>query len=218
MIKVGISGNRYSGKSTICKMFKQISIPVFDADTVLKFILGHEITIVNEIRKNVGTQIFKSPEFKNLSEINPRLIKNKDTFDKIINCAEYELMQAYEKFNSKNSNSIYTIFHSSILFERSWNEKMNYNINVFCPKITRMERCKEVTKTLTNPNGMKISDISFLLRNEIDDIDKNKMCNFVIHNYEAGDPLTQVNDIDQRIIDRYIKSEQTKESIVLKHY
>ena len=66
MIKVGISGNRYSGKSTICKMFKQISIPVFDADTVLKFILGHEITIVNEIRKNVGTQIFKSPEFKNL--------------------------------------------------------------------------------------------------------------------------------------------------------
>ena len=83
-------------------MFKQISIPVFDADTVLKFILGHEITIANEIRKNVGPQIFKSPEFKSLSEINSRLIKNKDTFDKIINCAEYELMQAYEKFNSKN--------------------------------------------------------------------------------------------------------------------
>lgn len=81
-----------------------------------------------------------------------------------------------------------------------------------------MERCKEVTKTSTNPNGMKISDISYLLRNEIDDIDKNKMCNFVLHNYEAGDPLTQVNDIDQRIIDRYLKSEQTEESIVLKHY
>ena len=32
-----------------------------------------------------------------------------------------------------------------------------------------MERCKEVTKTSTNPNGMKISDISYLLRNEIDD-------------------------------------------------
>ena len=193
-------------------MFKQISIPVFDADTVLKFILGHEIAIMNDIKKSVGNQIFNS------SDINPKLIKNKDTFDKIINCAEYELMKAYEKFNSKNSSSIYTIFHSSILFERSWNEKMDYNINVFCPKITRMERCKEVTKTSTNPNGMKISDISYLLRNEIDDIDKNKMSNFVIHNYDAGDPLTQVNDIDQRIIDRYLKSEQTEESIVLKHY
>jgi dephospho-CoA kinase len=212
MIKIGISGNRYSGKSTICKMFKQISIPVFDADTVLKFILGHEIVIMNDIKKSVGNHIFNS------SDINPKLIKNKDTFDKIINCAEYELMKAYEKFNSKNSSSIYTIFHSSILFERSWNEKMDYNINVFCPKITRMERCKEVTKTSTNPNGMKISDISYLLRNEIDDIDKNKMSNFVIHNYDAGDPLTQVNDIDQRIIDRYLKSEQTEESIVLKHY
>ena len=41
MIKVGLSGNRYSGKTAISKMFKQIGIPVFDADIVLKFIIGH---------------------------------------------------------------------------------------------------------------------------------------------------------------------------------
>jgi len=41
MIKVGLSGNRYSGKTAVSKMFKQIGIPVFDADIVLKFIIGH---------------------------------------------------------------------------------------------------------------------------------------------------------------------------------
>lgn len=212
MIKIGLSGNRYSGKSVISRIFKQIGIPVFDADTVLKFILSHEISVINRIKKDVGSHIFES------FDINTKLIRDKDTFDKIINCAEHELMKAYEKFNNKNSTSIYTIFHSSILFERSWNESMDYNINIFAPKITRMERCKEVTKTPKNKNGMKISDIAYLLRNEIDDLDKNSMSNFIIHNYESADPLTQVNDIDKKLIDRYLKKEITTKSIVSTHF
>ena len=71
-----------------------------------------------------------------------------------------------------------------------------------------------------SPAAMRYTEsrLAKLAHSILDDIDKNKMCNFVLHNYEAGDPLTQVNDIDQRIIDRYLKSEQTEESIVLKHY
>ena len=41
MIKVGLSGNRYSGKNRVVAMFKQIGIPVFEADVILKFILQH---------------------------------------------------------------------------------------------------------------------------------------------------------------------------------
>ena len=71
-----------------------------------------------------------------------------------------------------------------------------------------------------SPAAMRYTEsrLAKLAHSILDDIDKNKMCNFVLHNYEAGDPLTQVNDIDQRIIDKYLKSEQTEESIVLTHY
>ena len=40
MLEIGLTGTRYSGKSTVGKVFNQIHIPVFDADTVLKFILN----------------------------------------------------------------------------------------------------------------------------------------------------------------------------------
>jgi dephospho-CoA kinase len=205
MIKVGISGNRYSGTSYICRLFNQISIPVFDADIVLKFIISHDLITIDSIKAKLGDRIFTN------GYIDPLKVKTKKDFDIIIDCAEYSLMKAYENFSKKNKHSIYTIFNSAMLYERGWNENMKYNISVFCPKVTRMERCKEVTK-------LKVSDIAYLLRNELDDTDKNKLGNFVIHNYEAGDPLTQVNDIDQRIIDKYLKSEQTEESIVLTHY
>lgn len=71
-----------------------------------------------------------------------------------------------------------------------------------------MERCRELTKN-------KISDIAYLLRTEIDDLDKNRMANFVVHNYEGRKALDQVHQIDQFVIDSYLTSEQ---SIVSKHY
>ncbi len=201
MIKVGLSGNRYSGKSEICDIFRKLTIPVFEADTVLKFIINHDMGVTDQIRR-------KLPHvYNNSLYIEPKLVA-KDDFDTIVDCAQHELMMAYEKFSEKNRGSIYTIFHSSILFERNWQKLMDKSIVVFCPKITRMERCRDLTKN-------KVSDIAYLMRNEIDDLDKNRMANFVIHNYDGRKPLDQVHQIDQMVIDSYLRSEQT---IVSKHY
>jgi hypothetical protein len=45
------------------------------------------------------------------------------------------------------------------------------------------------------------------------DLSKNSLSDFVIHNYNDdinpfGDILTQVNKIDQKIIDKYLSSER----------
>ena len=202
MIKVGLSGNRYSGTNQICDVFRKLTIPVFEADIVLKFIINHDITVSSDIRSKLKHL------HNNSGYIDPRLIKTKKEAEIVLESAQHELMSAYDKFSEKNKSSIYTIFHSSVLFEKEWHKLMNHNIAVFCPKITRMERCRELTKN-------KISDIAYLLRTEIDDLDKNKMANFVVHNYDGRNVLDQVHQIDQFVIDSYLSLEQ---SIVSKHY
>lgn len=190
MIKVGLSGNKYSGKTAISKMFKQIGIPVFDADIVLKFIIGHSPETNKIIKDKIGNHIFKN------GDIDSKCVSDSD-FMEILSYAKFELIKAYDSFNKKNKQSIYSIFHSSFLFETDWFDSMDYNINVFCPKLERMERCKEMTK-------IKDSNIAHMLRNEIDDLDKNKQSTYIIHNYRGTDPLMQVNKIDQNIINIYL--------------
>jgi dephospho-CoA kinase len=202
MIKVGLSGNRYSGTNQICDVFRKLTIPVFEADIILKFIINHDITVSSDIRSKLKHL------HNNSGYIDPRLIKTKKEAEIVLESAQHELMSAYDKFSEKNKSSIYTIFHSSVLFEKEWHKLMNHNIAVFCPKITRMERCRELTKN-------KISDIAYLMRTEIDDLDKNKMANFVVHNYDGRNVLDQVHQIDQFVIDSYLSLEQ---SIVSKHY
>jgi len=212
MIKVGLSGNRYSGKDEVCNQFRRISIPVFEADVVLRFIIHHNFEVNKEIKSRLS-ELYGTYE----TYISPEFAKSKEEIDIIIQCAQDELFRAYEQFSIKNKSSIYTIFNSSILYETKWNKVMNYNISVFAPKITRMERFQELTKK-------KVSDIAFLLRNEIDDLDKNKMANFVLHSYSGRDVKRQVHEIDQFVIDSYLRMEQTDKltpdgkGIILTHF
>ena len=194
MIKVGLSGNRYSGKSTVASLFKKISIPVFDADVILKFIVSRDLETIEQIKKDCGSTIYVN------GEIDSKKVTDLD-FERILKASSYQLLKAYDAFNLKYKNSVYSIFHSSFLFETDWCDKMDYNINVFAPKTHRMDRCKNLT-------SMSMTNISYMLRGEMDDIDKNKFATYIIHNYENMDIENQVNKIDTKIIDLYLKKEK----------
>lgn len=212
MIKVGLSGNRFSGKTEICNMFRRLSIPVFDADVVLRFIIHHDMSVNKQIRDKLSELYGTSGNY-----VSPSFARTKEEIDIILLHAQHDLFRAYETFSEKNKSSIYTIFKSSVLFEREWNKLMDYNISVFTPKITRMERFKESTKK-------KVSDVAFILKNEIDDLDKNKMANFVVHSYKGRDIRKQVHEIDQFVIDSYLAQETPSrisndgKGIILTHF
>lgn len=201
MIKIGLSGTRFSGKNEVANLFNEISIPVFDADLVIRFILAHEYNILAEIRDKVGAQYFKH------GKLDADMIEKSGVFNKIITIIEPILFDAYHKFENKNKGSIYTIFSSSILFERKWSKKMDYNISVYSPFIHRVERAKKIKE-----KGLEtLSSINLFLNKETDELSKNSLADHVIHNYNEFNIKNQVDKIDQKIIDLYLKKEYNKE-------
>ena len=52
MIEVALTGNRYTGKDFIAKKFRKINVPVFDGDTVLKFIINHRFSFLDSLKRN----------------------------------------------------------------------------------------------------------------------------------------------------------------------
>lgn len=201
MIKVGLSGNRYSGKTRVANLFKQIGIPVFDADTVLRFILNYNWELLAEIKHELGSEIFQG------DYLNFREIKNPEVFNNVLKLVEPDILRAYDRFNKKQ-NSIYTIFHSSILFERGWDKNMDRSISVFSSHTDRISRCKQLTK-------MGLLVINDLSKTEMDPLEKNRLSDYTIHNYNDetsafGDTFNQVCKVDQKIIDTYLFNEATK--------
>lgn len=207
MLKVGLSGNRYSGKNRIVNLFKQIGVPVFEADVILKFILSHNYELQAEIADRVGRKYFKD------GLLNTEKVKTDGKFSSILDIVEPELYRTWERFLQKNNKAVYCIFHSSILFEKEWNKAMDINVTVFAPYADRIERCKFLT-------NKSVSSIYSLTKLEMDELDKNNLSDFVIHNYNNdstfyGDTLTQVNDIDKKIVDKFLKDNMTEKEFAL---
>ena len=55
---IGITGGIGSGKSTICRIFSCLGIPVFEADKQAKIILNENEVVKNAIKELLGDQSY----------------------------------------------------------------------------------------------------------------------------------------------------------------
>lgn len=201
MLEVALTGCRYSGKSSVSKLFKKIGAPVFDSDTIIKFILNFRTYVEDPIKANVGTFVYTGGFLDASAFITDSI------FDRTIDVIEFEVFQAWESFKLKHKDKPYVIFESSILFERKWEKKFDKVISVFAPKEERVYRSKMET-------GMRVDYIWSLLDKEIQDLEKNSQSHYIIHNYESGpDILKQIDHIDTKLIDMYIEGIKRKEGV-----
>ena len=173
MLKIGLTGNYLSGYTDIADLFEEKGIKVFDADVVLRFMTNYSIEHTKKISSILGPKAYIG------GVVDSNFFDSKDKFDKLLDCLQVDLIKAYEKWRIKNYNSIYTIFKCSILFERSLDKHMNFNISVYRPK---MERRRDMAYE-TALSNLKIEKI---LDNEMDELNKNLKSNFIIHNYNSG--------------------------------
>jgi dephospho-CoA kinase len=185
MYKVGLTGNFYSGHDDIAKIFKKKGIPVFDADIILKFMINYSEKHVKIIQETFGKSIYKF----GLLDLNQ--FNDNKKFEKLLDIVQLDLIKAYEKWRIRNYNHFYTIFKSSVLFEKGWDKYMNFNINVFKPERDRVLEIIEKTE-------MPSSVINDIINNEMDELSKNTKSDYVIHNYSGyyGTKYTVVNQID----------------------
>lgn len=187
MLKIGITGNINSKHEEIAKHFSNIGVPLFNADVIIKFILNYRQDYLDLIKKKVGSHIFFH------SYLEPSSISYYD-FSQILDLIKPEIFTSYEKWRLRYKNNYYTLFSCSVLFEKEWNDHMNFNINVYRPESSRVDEYKK-NSDYFNPD---------IFHNEMKDSDKNIIANWVIHNYESSydNVFNQIQKINKNIISK----------------
>jgi dephospho-CoA kinase len=140
MIIVGLTGGIGSGKSTVCKIFEVLGIPVFYADDESKKILflpnvskevmlafGNKVVTNSRLdKKKLGTVVFSSVE--NLTVLNQIL--------------HPKVAQRFKEWSSVQ-RSKYVIKEAAILFESGSYKSCDFVINVSCSVTERIKRVLE---------------------------------------------------------------------------
>jgi len=186
MYKVGITGGIGSGKTTICKVFEVLGVPVFYADTVAKQIMVEDVLLIDGIKSTFGKESYFGDGKLNNKHIASIVFNNEAELEKLnalVHPAVFRAFDAWEK--QVDANVPYTLKEAALLFESGSYKMCNTNILVIAPidmKINRVMQRDKVTA----------EEVKARMDKQMNDDDKAKLANHFIINDEAHSIVEQV--------------------------
>ena len=191
MIKVGITGGIGSGKSTVCKVFRIMGIPVFEADPVAKQLMNTDPLIREQLVRLFGEAVYlhdQTIDRKHLAGI----VFNDSSLLKKLNAIVHPAVQnAFDEWCLKQQ-SPYVLHEAAILFESGFYKFMDKTITIVVNENERIERVMKRDKITAELVKQRI-------KNQMNDEERIKLADFVISNNDNELIIPQIIDIDQKI-------------------
>ncbi len=136
---IGITGGIGSGKSTVCKVFKLLGVPVFEADVVAKSLIHSNPKIKKELIHLFGSGIYMNNGTVNRKKL-AQIIFNDDIQLAKINALIHPAVKEEFRRWQKRQTTKYVIHEAAVLFESGLYKHMDFTILVTAPKEERLKR------------------------------------------------------------------------------
>lgn len=194
MIKVALTGNIGSGKSTVSRIFEALEVPVFIADLEAKKLYAEQ-EVKNKVKHLFGEKVFKSSyevDFKALADV---IFKDKLALLKINEIIHPLTLKKYKIWLASHAAAVYTIHESAILFENNLQHYFDKLINVTAPMDVRINRIME-------RDQLSKEKIIERMMNQMPEDEKNKLVNFIIDNDGTRFLIPQVIKIHHQLCNK----------------
>ncbi|MBW8325441.1 MAG: dephospho-CoA kinase [Prolixibacteraceae bacterium] len=191
MIKVGITGGIGSGKTTVCKVFRVLGIPVFEADTTAKQLMNTDA----ELRKNLiglfGTAVYQPDQTIDRKYLAGIVFTNPSLLAQLNELVHPVVRKAFEEW-CLIQHSPYVLHEAAILFESGFYRMMDKTITVVTSEKQRIER-------VVKRDSLTVELVKQRMRNQWSDDEKIKLADFVIGNNDRELIIPQIVEIDKKI-------------------
>ena len=138
MYKIGITGGIGSGKSTVCRMFCEHGIAVYDSDSRAKKLMQESGAIRQQLIEVFGEECYNA-EGLNRPYLARCVFGDKDALQRL-NSIVHPAVRADFRRWAEEQQSAYVILESAILFEAGFETEVDTTLAVLAPKPMRLER------------------------------------------------------------------------------
>jgi len=190
-LKIGLTGNIGSGKSTVRKVFEILGVPVYDSDSQAKYLINNNSELIHSIKKQFGDDIYLTNGILDNKKLASIVFKDKSKLQ-ILNSIVHPIVKQHFINWYSLQNYAYVIEESAILFETGIYKEMDKNIVVFAPENIRIER------VMKRDNASKENVIQ-RIKNQLSDEEKNKKADFIIYNDNTEQVLPQILELHKSL-------------------
>ena len=174
-MNLGITGGIGSGKTSVCRVFSVLGIPVFSADPEAKRLMNSHPDIIKGINRIAGKNMYTEGVL-NSSELASIIFNDEESLMKV-NRLVHPLVFKYFLQWAENHDAPYVIMEAAILFESGASSLVDRIAVVVAPVEERIAR-------VTLRNKLTREQVMDRIKNQMDDETKIKMADYVINNSE----------------------------------
>lgn len=195
MLRVGITGGIGSGKTTACKLFEKLGVPVYYADNRAKELMVDNKQLRNLIIQNFGTQSYAEDGSLNRLYLSSVVFSDEKKLE-LLNALVHPVVAAdSESWNTilERKNFAYSLREAALLVETGSYKLLDKLIVVTAPE---QERIKRVMLR----DGSSEQQVKSRINAQMPDTEKLKLADFIIENTELISLAQQVKNVHERIL------------------
>lgn len=194
MIKVGITGMMGSGKTTVCRIFRLLGIPVYQADDAAKRLMTENKELKSALISNFGP-VFNEDGNLDTKKLAGMVFGKPEAVHRLNSLVHPRVESDFMEWVSRN-NAPYVIKEAALIFESGTNARLDAVITVDSPMETALER-------IIRRDGLSRDDIAFRMSHQLPQEEKKKRADFVIHNDGSESLILQVMSIHRKLLDGF---------------
>ena len=191
MLKVGITGGIGSGKSTVCRVFSVLGIPVFESDKIARELMNTDTEIKQQLVDLFGTAVYLPDHTINRKYLAGIVFNNPSLLAQLNTIVHPVVRKTFFDWCEKQQTP-YIIHEAAILFESGFYKMMDKTITVITSEHERIQR-------VMKRDGITLEMVNERIKNQWNDQQRMELADFVIGNNDDELVIPQVIEIDKKL-------------------
>jgi len=191
MLKVGITGNIGSGKTTVSKIFEILGVPVFYADDAAKHVMVEDATLIDALKAEFGKESYFNDGSLNRKHIAGIVFNNEAELAKLNAIVHPAVFRAFDNWVVNVKNAPYVMKEAALLFESSSYKMCDKAIMITAPLELRINRVMQ-------RDSLSRAEIESRNARQFSEEKKIQLADFVIRNDDTELVIPQVLELHKQ--------------------
>jgi dephospho-CoA kinase len=190
-LKLGVTGGIGSGKTSVCKVFRVLGIPVFSTDRIARDIMDKDEQIINAVNSIIGRNMYRNGSLDRMA-LASLIFNNNTLLEKVNSLVHPVVFDQFAKWQ-KDQKAPYVIMEAAILFESGASKLVDKIATIVAPEEERMNR-------VTQRNLLSRHQVMERMKNQMDDESRISRSDYVIYNSENDMIIPAILEIHEDIL------------------
>lgn len=191
-LKIGITGGIGSGKTTVCKIFAALGIPIYYADDRAKALMTDDEELKTALIKTFGTETYLSSGSINRKYLASIVFNDQASLEKLNAIVHPAVKKDGVEWAESYSKYPYTLREAALIYESGIDKTLDYIIVVTAPESLRIQR-------VIQRDSIEEKAVRARIDKQWPEAEKIKRASFIIYNDGKHSLVKQVLEIHKKI-------------------